>query len=473
MSRTSRWDRPRSPRDVRWFIRGVGKTLIVTGLLLFGFVAYQLWGTGIEYARAQDRVGSELDDVFAAADVPAPAATQPTPQAPTPTPTSVPTPAPTATVSPTTATRDATAPPGSTATSTSTTVAPTTSTTVAAPTTLPSFDLGYVERGKGVGYLQIPSIGFEDDDLTFVEGVGREDLHNGPGHYPSTPFPGELGNAAIAGHRTTWGAPFDHLPDIAVGDDIIVVTPYGGTFVYVMTSFEIVEPEDVQVIETVDTTTATLTLTTCHPRLTARQRYIVYAELDLTRSSPPGQYVDRSQGGVTELASEDVVATSAPYTPSTPSTPSTSSSPSSTGTITPISPVPTEAPEATEATPASAPTTATEPAPAATAPSDSLYSVVADGGGGEGAAGAGPVADGPVASEEAQDAFSTEWFADKTAIPQVALWAAACVAVVLAGYQLAKRYRKSLVGLAVGVAPFAVALYFFYQNVNRLLPAGI
>lgn len=473
MSRTSRWDRPRSPRDVRWFIRGLGKTLIVNGLLLFGFVAYQLWGTGIEYARAQDRIGNELDDVFAAADVAAPTATRPTNPAPTTTAaTAITTTTPTTPT--TTGTTETTPPPaGSTTTvaSTSTAVAPTTSTTVASPAARPLFDLGYVERGKGVGYLQIPSIGIENEDLTFVEGVGREDLHNGPGHYPSTPFPGELGNAAIAGHRTTWGAPFDHLPDIAVGDDIIVVTPYGGTFVYVVTDFEIVAPDDVEVIQTVDTTTATLTLTTCHPRLTARQRYIVYADLDVARSSPPGDYVDRAQGGVTELASEDVVAGSAPPSAPTPPTPTTSTPTTSTTDVTAPTPSSTGAAAvATETAPTTS-TTVTEPTD--TAPMDSLYSVVAGAGAGEGAAGAGPATDGPVASDEAQDAFSTEWFADKTAIPQVAVWAAACIAVVLAGYQLAKRYRNSILGLAVGVAPFVVTLYFFYQNVNRLLPAGI
>ena len=53
MARTSRWDRPPAPHDLRWWVRLLGKVLIVAGLLIFGFVAYQLWGTGIQTARAQ------------------------------------------------------------------------------------------------------------------------------------------------------------------------------------------------------------------------------------------------------------------------------------------------------------------------------------------------------------------------------------------------------------------------------------
>ena len=65
MGRTSRWDRPPGPRDLRWFVRLFGKTLIVIGLLMFGFVAYQLWGTGIEFARAQDQAESQFEELMA------------------------------------------------------------------------------------------------------------------------------------------------------------------------------------------------------------------------------------------------------------------------------------------------------------------------------------------------------------------------------------------------------------------------
>ena len=75
--------------------------------------------------------------------------------------------------------------------------------------------------------------------------------------------------------------------------------------------------------------------------------------------------------------------------------------------------------------------------------------------------------------EAAEDAFSNRWFTDSAAWPQVALWGALAAAVVVGGYFVAKRFRNSWVGLAVAVVPFVVALYFFYQNVNRLLPAAL
>ena len=74
--------------------------------------------------------------------------------------------------------------------------------------------------------IQIPKIGV---DKIFVEGTGREDLKKGPGHYPGTPLPGEIGNAAIAGHRTTYGQPFYDLDKLAPGDEIITQTLRAGT----------------------------------------------------------------------------------------------------------------------------------------------------------------------------------------------------------------------------------------------------
>ena len=72
-----KFDRPAPPHDWRWWVGGVGKTLIATGLLLFGFVAYQLWGTGIETARAQNSLENEFEELLAG--------TPPTTASPTPT----------------------------------------------------------------------------------------------------------------------------------------------------------------------------------------------------------------------------------------------------------------------------------------------------------------------------------------------------------------------------------------------------
>jgi sortase A len=118
-----------------------------------------------------------------------------------------------------------------------------------------------------------------------------------PGHYPATPLPGQLGNAAIAGHRTTYGAPFNRLDELAPGDSIIITT-VSGTFHYEVSQAPFaVTPKDVQVLDA--TPTATLTLTTCHPKFSARERLIVKATLNRDRSpqpvkAPPQPVVSRS-----------------------------------------------------------------------------------------------------------------------------------------------------------------------------------
>jgi len=101
-----------------------------------------------------------------------------------------------------------------------------------------------------------------------------------------------------------------------------------------------------------------------------------------------------------------------------------------------------------------------------TFPPDTLYTVLPGGGTIGGPQGGG---DG----EAAEDAFSNHWFTDSAAWPQVALWGGLAAAAVAGAYFLAKRIRNGWIGLAVGVVPFVVALYFFYQNVNRLLPAAL
>ena len=98
----------------------------------------------------------------------------------------------------------------------------------------------------------------------------------GPGHYPHTPLPGQPGNAAIAGHRTTYGAPFYDLDDLEPGDEILVRT-LQGEFTYEVTSTEVVSPDQTQVLAPTDDDR--LTLTTCEPRFSARRRLIVTALL--------------------------------------------------------------------------------------------------------------------------------------------------------------------------------------------------
>jgi sortase A len=109
-----------------------------------------------------------------------------------------------------------------------------------------------------------------------VEGTTASALRAGAGHYPQTPLPCETGNVSIAGHRTTYGKPFHNVDLLKPGDDIILTTPIGSCTYKVDRQF-IVRPEDTSVIA--PTPDGVLTLTTCHPKGSARQRLIIRATL--------------------------------------------------------------------------------------------------------------------------------------------------------------------------------------------------
>ena len=210
--------------DWRRWVGGLGRTLIAAGTLILLFVAYQLWGTGLAEARSQ----KDLKDSF----------------------------------------RSSLAPSLSKPGSTSSTVpgAPTTSSTFPdAPPPAPT--------GKAVAIIRIPKIGV---DKAVVQGVGLPDLKKGPGHYPQTPLPGQPGNAAIAGHRTTYGAPFYSLNELNPGDKILVTTAQGA-FEYRVRESKVVKPSEVSVLD--PTPDNRLTLTTCNPRFSAAQRLIVVSDL--------------------------------------------------------------------------------------------------------------------------------------------------------------------------------------------------
>lgn len=138
-------------------------------------------------------------------------------------------------------------------------------------------------EGEAVALIRIPRIGV---DKAVVEGVGTADLKKGPGHYPDTPLPGEKGNAAIAGHRTTYGAPFYRLNELVNDDEILVTTKASATpFRYQVISSQIVSPDEVSVLDNTDDNR--LTLTTCHPRFSAAQRLIIVARLVGPVVEPP------------------------------------------------------------------------------------------------------------------------------------------------------------------------------------------
>ena len=131
-----------------------------------------------------------------------------------------------------------------------------------------------LKLGKALGRLTVRRMGLK---AVFVQGTRwGPDLSQGPGHYPQTSLPGVGRTMAIAGHRTTFGAPFRHIDSLRSGDSITVALPYA-TFHYRVFEHEIVDNDDWSVIR--DRGFDTLVLSACHPLYSAKQRWIVYAKL--------------------------------------------------------------------------------------------------------------------------------------------------------------------------------------------------
>ncbi len=198
----------------------VGRVLLVLGVLVLLFIPYLLWATGLSTARAQHTLRTEFSQARHRAGETTPLHS----------------------------------------------VVPTSPPRLAPPAPAPAL-------GGAVGFLSVPRIGLS---MVIVEGTGTAQLEAGPGHYPGTPLPGQSGNVAIAGHRTTYLHPFYSLDQLEPGDPIEIET-LQGMFVYRVTATQIVAPGDIAVVG--PTPTPTLTLTTCNPRYSASQRLVVHAAL--------------------------------------------------------------------------------------------------------------------------------------------------------------------------------------------------
>jgi sortase A len=129
------------------------------------------------------------------------------------------------------------------------------------------------DKGAAIGRLQIPSI---DLDVVAVQGTDTASLQKGPGHYPQTPFPGEGGTSAFAGHRTTYLAPFRHLDQLKRGEAIEIEMPYA-SFAYRVQKTRVVDDSAVDIIHKVGY--ERLVLTACHPLYSAAQRIAAFAKL--------------------------------------------------------------------------------------------------------------------------------------------------------------------------------------------------
>jgi sortase A len=129
-------------------------------------------------------------------------------------------------------------------------------------------------RGHALGWISIPRIGLR---AIFVEGTRASDLRKGPGHYEMTALPGSRKTIAIAGHRTTFGAPFRHIDDLNPGDKVRLTLSYG-QFEYRVFSHAIVDKADWSIIRR--RRAETLVLSACHPLYSAAQRWVVFARRD-------------------------------------------------------------------------------------------------------------------------------------------------------------------------------------------------
>ncbi len=134
-------------------------------------------------------------------------------------------------------------------------------------------DLAQIKTGDAIGQIEIPKIGHT---YNIIQGDQTAQLESGPGHYPSTALPGMGQTVGVAGHRTTYLAPFRFINELHAGDRIYVTMPYG-KFTYVVQKQQIVQPTAVWVVNNVGYDR--LVLSACNPIYSASQRIIVFAKL--------------------------------------------------------------------------------------------------------------------------------------------------------------------------------------------------
>jgi len=131
----------------------------------------------------------------------------------------------------------------------------------------------HLQEGHAFGRIKIDRIGL---NIVVVQGTETASLEKGPGHYTNTSIPGQPGTVAIAGHRTTYLAPFRHIDEIRNGDEIRVEMPYAA-FTYTVLRHEVVDPSDIGILKPVGFNQ--LVLTACHPPYSAAHRYAIFAKL--------------------------------------------------------------------------------------------------------------------------------------------------------------------------------------------------
>jgi sortase A len=238
---------------IRTFVRGVGQLLITFGVVILLFVAYELWGTSYYTHQQQNKLKGEIAEewLHGGGGVGGEISEQ---------------------------------------------------------------EIGHVPLGTGIAVLRIPRFGLGYVQV-IVEGTGYEDLKRGPGHYAETAYPGQVGNFSVAGHRTTYGAPFNKIDTLRDGDAIVLETktkwftytvqdmPAQGVYPAIDHQ-EIVDPTTVSVAYAVPDqpdpsltpTEKLLTFTSCNPKYSAAQRIVVHAVLTSTMDKSPGKLPPALEG---------------------------------------------------------------------------------------------------------------------------------------------------------------------------------
>tara|TARA_Y100001936_G_scaffold196474_1_gene196999 strand:- start:72 stop:1214 length:1143 start_codon:yes stop_codon:yes gene_type:complete len=272
------------PKKLERFFRRTGLVLISSGVLLFLFAIYQLFGTALITAQAQKSLENDLDTVTE--ELASDEFIQNTFMK-----------LETITISEDVERTE----------TVETEVSSSPFDDLTAEEISALVNIVYKPQGEAIAQIVAPVMGL---DSIVVSGTAVSDLRKGPGHYTDSAALCSTGNAAIAGHRTTYGSPFGDIANLKFGDEIRVNTPYGNC-IYTVTERFIVEPSDTWVVK--DQGDNRLTLTSCHPKYSAAQRYIVVAELTHTDVPylPSQEEINALIASTTEITvvSEEVTTT--------------------------------------------------------------------------------------------------------------------------------------------------------------------
>jgi len=432
----------------------IGRGLISAGVIVLLFVAYQLWGTGLQTSAAQNGLEDDfaertgLEETASDAESMAAAAR---------------------------ANQDAI----------------TTAATVQAeegegfePGNIIDGDFDETERqqfqaalypaeGEPLARIVMPDINV---DWIVVEGVSVEDLRKGPGHYMSTANPGQAGNAAIAGHRTTYGAPFHRIDELEPGDPIFIATAQGH-FEYRVIGYDetrrrggdlgyfIVDPSETQVLDQGDENI--LTLTACHPKYSARQRIIVQAEL----VGEPAATIPRDQasnlGAVTlDSGASDELAAGDDTIPGEETDGFGTDDP----TLAADSPTEVDESQAdsdtSETADAGADLASTDPSGDTAETADLAEQTTADA--------TGDDADTDLSAtlvDESDEGFGEGLNGDPTKVKPAIMWGLAGTSIWTAAWYVGKQFERKWTMYAIGLIPFALVLWSTFVNVDQALPS--